>query len=277
MNKVETNTDKDVITGINSWKDIQSLPQTESNIALRVETIPEGIPFKGFKEGQSIWVRRQIESIGLPLGNLTEVSYEENTFGKENVTGSFNYFDGHLTLYKSLEKLPEIVQLETIVHELAHQNDPTEETGLESYYKSDEAKEHAKKHAEAITEQILETGKYLSGYQKWLVKQYRAGKNNIDYKRLVRENHAILIEQRFTNANHVKQVQEAQKNELIRKHGKQEGLDRYTSMMTEEGQETGGVDKTLIGLIPEVSNKEELNTHISNVRKSFDKEKSPLR
>lgn len=235
----------------------------------RVAEIPQDTRFEGFSPEQEVWTRRQLEIIGLPLINLKKVSYEPNEPGKENVLGSFQYDNGHMKLYKSLEKLPEIAQLETQVHELAHQNDPTTGTGLESGYKTEAFKEHAEKHARQIAAQTLNTNKYLTGYHKILAKRLEEGV--IDMERFVRETHSIMAEQRYSNPNHIKQVEEAQFKALDKKGAK----DKFIKIMTSEGEEEPqGIDKTLIGLIEGVDNNEQLNEHLQRVRDSFGKEEN---
>lgn len=78
------------------------------------------IPFKGFGmlgHRKAEIVRNQMKTIGLPVNNVTEVIYAPNPKRQENLLGTFQPFNGKLTLYKSLTKLPPEAQQETIAHE----------------------------------------------------------------------------------------------------------------------------------------------------------------
>jgi hypothetical protein len=233
----------------------------------------DDVPFEGFADKQAAWVRRQIEVVGLPTRNISRVRYLENGKGQENVLASVHLADGTLTLYKSLEKLPE-AQEGTIVHELAHENSPHQKKNIE-LYGSEEAMEAARIHAEDIAHQTHVTQVYLNGYHKKLHRQLLSGE--IDKTRFSEETHAIMTELRFTNSTHLEQVQDAQKAKLMRlRENKLTNLDYTAILSTNSETEPVGVDKTLLSLMPDFNTVAELNQHIASVNRSFAKENSPL-
>lgn len=260
-----------------SWERILDATTKESATARR-ESL-EGASFEGFTKAQEIWVRRQIETIGLPIRNINKISYKENTPRESTSLGSANLLTGEYRLYKLLEdpKVPEIAQLGTMVHEGLHWGDPNREIhplGYENVYQSEEERSHAKRHAEQIARQTKQTGVYLNGYHKKLFEAFNEGK--IDETRLKMETHAIMGELRFTNPKHLIQVQKAQK-EKLEKSGRG---NQFVQIMTQEGSDKAvGIDRTLISLLQDkgIHNVNQLNMHIENVRNSFSKDKSPLR
>jgi len=157
------------------------------------------VTYVGLSREQQKRIKTHAECIGFPLGNVHELVYTEGKEGQENVLGSYEPFDGKLTLYKSLDNLPPIAQHGTIVHELAHSVSPFDPKS-EKLYQTNAALEQAKTHASAVAEQSKITGVYLNGYQAKLHEQLEAGE--IDNSRFVEETRAIMMELRFTNPKH---------------------------------------------------------------------------
>ncbi|MBN1263394.1 MAG: hypothetical protein JW991_03475 [Candidatus Pacebacteria bacterium] len=239
----------------------------------RVKSLDK-VAFKGLSPEQAGWVKQAAERIGLPTDNVTSIVYRENLRGEESVLGQVHLLTGELTLFKALGKLPERAQISTLAHELAHENDPFLKENIK-LYGSEEAWEQAQKHASAIAEQTKQTRVYLNGYHKMLHQMLMAGQ--ISELIFARETHAILIEIRLSNPKHMIQVQEAQRDKLIR----QNRQNKFITMMEPEEAENGtpavGVDRTLISLIAGVNNLAELNSHVAQIRNSFSPtEKGPL-
>ena len=219
-------------------------------------------PFVGFTPEQADRITTHIENIGLPVDNISTVVYRPNQKGENNVLGSYEPNDGIFTLYKSLDELPPVAQHGTIVHELAHSSSPFDEKN-QRFYGSPESMTKAREQVQAVSKQSLETGRYLNGYQAYLAKQLEAGQINID--RFVEETHAILIELRFNNFEHLKQVNEAQKAQV----NKMNGSEKFVDILS-------GVDSTLISLIPQVNSKEELDKHVNSLKQTLIAKRQPL-
>lgn len=213
--------------------------------------------FVGFTPDQVKSVKKHFEATGLPLENIETVVYKKNQKGEENVLGSFQPTERTVTLYKDLNKLPPIAQHGTIVHEQSHSVSPLNPEN-QRFYGSIESFERAREHAIAVSKQSLETRKFINGYHAFLAKQLEAGQ--IDTGRFVEETSAILMETRFNNAEHLKQVNEAQKNKA--------GANAVDII--------SGVDETLISLIPQVNSKEDLDEHIEQLKKKVLSQGKPV-
>lgn len=112
--------------------------------------------------------------------------------------------------------MPEIAQHGVIAHELAHANSPTREEN-DRLYGSREKREKSLDFVKKVAEQTTKTRTFLNPYHKYLFRQLEKG--SITFDRFVEETHAILIELKFTNPNHLQQVEEAQRNKLISRYG----------------------------------------------------------
>ena len=219
-------------------------------------------PFVGFTPEQADRITAHIENIGLPVDNIGTVVYRPNQKGEEKVLGSFEPYDGTFTLYKSLDELPPVAQHGTIVHDLAHSSSPLDEKN-QKFYGSPESMAQSREHAQAVSKQSLETGRWLNGYQAYLAKQLEAGQINID--RFVEETHAILIELRFNNFEHLREVNDTQKAQVKKMTGSEKSVDIVS-----------GVDNTLIKLIPQVNSKEELDKHVNSLKEELIAKRQPL-
>src|SRR3990167_8977292 len=228
-------------------------------------------PFIGFTPEQTQRVRSHIENTGLPLNNIERVIYRPGRRGEENILGSFQPYDGTLTIYKSIDKLPPIAQHGTIVHELAHGSSPLDERN-ERLYGSSEAINTAREHAIAVSRQSLETDRYLNGYQAYLAKQLKSGQ--IDQSRFVEETHAILVELRFNNPERLSDVGTQQKKQAT-KMGK-DAVDLITSNKDAASGYVSGVDRTLVSLIEGLNSKKDIDRHVNNLKGSIVKGGRPI-
>ena len=216
------------------------------------------ISYTGFSSEQKQRVKNHIESIGFPTDNIQEVVYRQGKKGEENILGSFQPHDGTFTLFKSLDNLPPIAQHATIVHEFAHSLSPFDPKS-EKFYGSNQTLKEAKEHAIAVAEQSKITHKYLNGYQAKLHEQLEAGE--IDDLRFVEETRAIMMELRFTNPNHLKQVESAQIKALS-------GGENVSII--------DGVDRTISILIPKLQTKEDIDKHINSLKKKVINQGQPI-
>ncbi|MFC1780134.1 hypothetical protein ACFLY9_00355 [Patescibacteria group bacterium] len=239
-------------------------PFTSSNPIENRESTLSHITFEGLTPDQQSWVSARLLSSGLPLDNVDVVRYSPNSNGRELWLGSWEQDRRTFTLYKSLERIPLISQGGVIAHEGAHACSPLKE-GNENLFASPEDIVFAREHAEAVAIQTLATRKYLSGYHKALHNALELGE--INWIRFCEETHAILVEQRMTNLNHLLQVEESQVQRM-----KQLGHDQtqITSLRS-------GVDRTLISLIDGVDDAIGLETHIQKFRQSLTANASPLK
>lgn len=247
------------------------------------EKILDDIPFEGFNHKQEVWVKKQIYNVGLPIDHLTKVRYEPSKKGKESVMGQTNSLTGEMTLYKSLSILPKRAQLDTIVHESSHINSPFIKGNVDVYGEG-EAGENNQKYsrnlAVNIARQSIESNVFINGYQKALAKALLQGK--IEPQRYIEETNAIMIEQRFTNPNHLRKISDSQKKTLEKK--KKAGMDvsEFTPITAGRDifgriKEAEGVDRTIMALIPGIKSSQGLELHTEWVRKSFLKRKTPIK
>lgn len=253
--------------------DQRTTPETpQSPNKLRAE-------FAGFSQNQEKTVREEIENIGLPLNNIKKVAYAPNQKGEENILGSFQPFSGELTLYKSLENLPLIAQQGTMIHEISHSASPLDPENTKLFKSRDEAK-IARKNVIGVARQSVITRKYLNGYQAYLHKQLEAGE--IDLGRFVEETHAIMMELRFTNPKHLKEVETAQHKALKKVNiNNKDGLAFLpVALLTSEKEaERGnlqGADRTIANLIPNLKTKEDIDKHVSNLRQHLRERQKPI-
>lgn len=219
--------------------------------APRVTEIPRTVEVSGFGEREA-FIRRIVESVGLPLDNVSKITFREASAQdtvNSGVLGSVHLETGELSFYKRLEGLPEIAQLGVATHELAHENDPhkKENTRL---YGSEENMQRTADNVKRLADQTKETEVFMNWYHKFLYQQLEAG--NIDDKRFLRETHAIMVELRYTNPKHLQEV--------LRSQNKETADEIFNEL-----------DNTLLALMPHLNNStEELNKHIDTLHSSFE-------
>jgi len=225
----------------------------------------------GFTPEQEERVQEHIESTGLPSDNIHRVVYRPARRGEENIIGSFQPYDGTLTIYKPIDKLSPVAQHSTIIHEQAHSSSPLDERNSR-LYGSDKEMIAARQHAIAVSRQSIETGKYLNPYQKYLARQLEA--DQIDQSRFVEETHAILVELRFNNPEHLRQVEMAQIKRAS-KMGK-DGVALMTNSNDAANGKVIGVDRTLTSLIDGLNTKEDIDRHANGLKTSLIQSGRPI-
>ena len=226
-------------------------------------------PMIGFTPEQARRVKNHIESIDLPPDNIEEVVYRPNKRGEKGIVGSFEPFNGRLTVYKDLDKLPPIAQHGTIVHEMTHSVSPLDPCN-EPFYGSNEEISFARNHAIAVAYQSLVTQKYINGYQAFLAKKLAVGE--IDKERFVEETNAIMVEQRFTNLSHLEQVEKSQKNKL--KELKRKGSLEAANLRPVDV--VAGVEQEISSLIPKLKTKGAINRHVNNLKQGLIAQGRPI-
>lgn len=224
-------------------------PPEVSHQAPRVTEIPQSVEVSGFGEREA-FVRRMVESVGLPLNNVSRITFREASAQdtvNSGVLGSVHMETGELSFYKRLEGLPEIAQLGVATHELAHENDPhnSKNVGL---YGSEERMNKTAENVKNVAEQTKESRVYMNWYHKFLLEQLEKGQ--IDDARFLSETHAIMIELRYTNPKHLEEVLKSQN----------EGTS--SQIMAE-------LDNTLLALMPHLRDKNELDNHIQNLKGAY--------
>jgi predicted metal-dependent hydrolase len=218
----------------------------------RITEIPHDVEVSGFGEREA-FIRRVVESVGLPLDNVSRITFQEASAQdtvSSGVLGSVHLETGELSFYKRLEGLPEIAQLGVAAHELAHENDPHKKENAK-LYGSKENMQRTADNVKKLADQTKETQVFMNWYHKFLYQQLEAG--NIDDQRFLRETHAIMIELRYTNPTHLQEVLVSQNKETANEIFEQ-------------------LDNTLLTLMPHLNNSRyELNKHITSLHASFKK------
>lgn len=220
--------------------------------APRVTEIPHTVEVSGFGEREA-FIRRMVESVGLPLDNVSRITFQERSAQdtvNSGVLGSVHMETGELSFYKRLEGLPEIAQLGVATHELAHENDPHNVINAR-LYGSEENMRMTAENVKKLADQTIDTEVFMNWYHKFLFEKLESGQ--IDNDRFLRETHAIMIELRFTNPKHLKEV--------LRSQDKETADEIFNNL-----------DNTLLALMPHLKTTEELNKHIDNLHNSFKKE-----
>lgn len=241
-----------------SYHELIHTPESAPKIVSRV--IDESIIF-GFSKWFKKPLKKKFDALGLPTNNITSLGPVpfELTMGMRLTGGFFNHKTGEMAV------LPESrILFHVIAHETAHANDPyTEENDF--VYGGIKNREMVAKHVTDVANQTLKTKKYISGYHKYLTKLYRKGR--IPFELFLHETHAILIEQRFVNPNHLRQVDAAQRKK-IEKIGEKE---TFVPLLSQENDESvEGVDKTLMILLPDdIKTLQDLDQHILGYQEEF--------
>lgn len=245
---------------VRGWGDLAAMPVEgpgvqEWRVAPRYNELPPNLTVEGFTPEGEVFARKLLEMTGLPLQRVTKVTHRQNSQETKDVLATAHRFTGEVEFYKKMEGLPLVGQLGTAVHELTHISSPTIAEN-ESVYGSRESLEAAWDNATTVASQTHETGRYLNGYHKLLHTRFMAGE--ITTQKFVEETNAIMMELRFTNPKHLKEVLDAQSVALFNKNaGNHES--RTDAILNQ-------IDTTLLNLMPQFSNPAELNTHIETLR-----------
>lgn len=217
----------------------------------RINELPINIPIEGFTSDREVFVRGMLEKIGLPLDRVSKITFKPNTSKTENVLGSAHRTTGEVTFFKRMEGIPEIAQVGTAAHELAHVNSFYIEENVNAYG-GERNMEKARGNAILVAAQTAMSHKFLNGYHKALYQEFiKRADDVVAQEKFIEETNAIMIELRFTNPKHLEEVLKAQDK------------DSYESILTQ-------IDKTLLDLMPNLNqSKENLNRHIANLRRSY--------
>lgn len=165
--------------------------------------------YVGFNEKQKQFVSGFIEEMGYPTQLLDTVAYEPNKKGFEDLLGTWEPFKGKMTLYKSLEKLPMVAQVRTIIHEGRHMVSPRDARNDEAYG-GRHNRLTALARQDVMASQAKRAGVFLNGYHEMLFNELQKG--TIDEARYAEETDAIAAELLFGNpqqlADKSRQIQE---------------------------------------------------------------------
>lgn len=214
------------------------------NVALppRINEIPPNVKIKGFStKDDTAFVRRAIESSGLPVENIPKIRF---VGVKTKAFASVDPKTGEMSFHLSFERQPRTTQFRTIIHELAHENEPFEEKNVR-IFGSEENMKMAADNVKKFAEQTKATGLCLGYSHKGTLLEFEGGK--IDEQRYLSESYAEMIEFRYRKPERLRQVLESQNK------------DTAEEIMN-------GLDNTLLALNPHLKTKEELNTHIDNLQ-----------
>ena len=200
-------------------------------------------------KNQEIFARWLLQKTRMPLTRVTSLAYRPNDYTNHGVLGSTEMggiYDGRLTLYKDLNRIPAIGQLGVAVHELAHSSSPFDRSTAGDYG-SEINRLKAANNVINIANQSATTGIFLNQYQRELFLHLIQG--NISPRRWFEENHAITMELAATNPAHLKQVEIAQYFTLLRQ-GRQHDFVRLTSKFNRRTGEQiiCGTDEALLHL-----------------------------
>lgn len=226
-----------------------------------------------------------IAKIGIPVDNVKRLVASENTRENAYTLGSFALGGGEkgtMTIYKLRGEIPLIAQIGVDAHELTHATSPFLEENSE-LYGSNEAREQAKQHAIGVANQTVATRVFLSGYHKYHYDllmdargQHEMGKITSEELKssewlFAEETNAIMVQMRFENPRHLAEVEKAQHESLKRRQrGGENDLPKAVNLISHKNDRgeviLDGVDKTLVSLISEVSNQQELDAHVRDVR-----------
>lgn len=225
--------------------DIHSPVVEHRVLAPRITEIPPKVKIKGFSSKQdTLFVRRAIESTGLPIENIPKIKF---VGALTDAYASVNTETNEMSFHLNFERLPRAAQFRVITHELAHECEPDKDENIR-LYGSEENMQKALENVKKVANQTKETHIFLDGTHKQNVESLEAGK--IDEKKFLEETYADLIEHRYTKPKHLREVLERQNAETA---------DEILNQL----------DDTLLALIPHLKSREELDVHITNLNTYF--------
>ncbi len=232
---------------------------------------PKGIEFFGFNPRQKSLVREGVEDIGMPTDNIRSFTSKKPKKGEENIRGVYDPEAQDVGLFEPPEGEPPIAQQKTLVHEISHSNSPFNPRN-EGIYGGQREQAEARMHVISIAKQSITTRKYLNGYQAYLHQLLE--RKEIDFVRFVEETHAIMVELRFTNPNHLMEIEKAQFDEIRRINGRKPnaGIRPVAILTSDIDAKKGnlvGVDRTISRLIPKLKTRKDIDNHVASVRQKF--------
>jgi hypothetical protein len=207
----------------------------------RITEIPPNIKVNGFSsKDDALFVRRTIESAGLPIDNIPEIRFVSI---RTKALASTDPETGRMSFHLDYERLPRVAQFGVIVHELAHECEPDKDKNIR-LYGSKENMQRAFENAKRVAGQTTETQVFMDPAYKGSFEEMQAGK--IDEERFLQETHATMIELRYTDPKHLREVLESQNKETAEE------------ILNE-------LDDTILMLNPHLKSREELDMHITNL------------
>jgi len=221
--------------------DIPSPVVEHQVLAPRITEIPPNVKIKGFSsKDDALFVRRTIESSGLPIDNIPEIRFVSI---RTKALASSDPETGRMSFHLDYERLPRVAQFGVIVHELAHECEPDKDKNVK-LYGSKENMQRAFENIKRVAGQTTETQVFMDSAYKGSFDEMQAGK--IDEERFLQETHATMIELRYTDPKHLREVLESQNKETA-----DEILNK--------------LDDTILMLNPHLKSREELDNHITNL------------
>lgn len=225
--------------------------------------------FEGGTKQEQILVKEYIEDLGMPTNNIDTIILREAKRREEDLQGAYQPNIRALTLIKNTN-VPLEVKAATFPHEIGHSLSPLDPKN-EFLYGSYDAIDTSRQHTIAVTTQSELTGIYLNGYHAWLHEQRR--EDNIDDRRLQEEVHGILVELRFSNPNHLVQVEQAQKQKILQRNErtgeKIQPVNFVTSELDAKRGVVTGVDRTISSLIPDLKTKADIDNHVNALKAKY--------
>lgn len=230
------------------------------------------IPQEGFTPEQHRRVVDQILAIGLPVDNYAKLIKRPNGPDTEKILASWgagteNY--GEFSVYELLDRQVPEKHLATIAHEGAHANTPFRRENAR-LFGGEVQRAEAELFAKNLAAQSLVTGKYLTGYHKYLANQLIEGE--ITLGTFAEETQAIATELALTNRAKLQQVESAQHAKLanLQKAGllpeDVQPINLLSHTNTNGEVKANGIDKQLIALLDGVSGHEDLVKHVDNLK-----------
>ena len=210
----------------------------------RITEISPNVKVEGFGENEAS-IRRLVESVGLPLDNVPEIKLRE--FGANRSYSSIDKETGQMTFFGDFVDLPEISQLGLVAHDLARENSPFKSKNFE-LFGSEKNIQRAAENVKRVASQTKETRIFMDPQLEDFFERLEDGK--IDENEFLEETNALMVELRYTNPEHLKNV--------LGKQNKKTSKKIFNEL-----------DKTLLNLIPHIKSKGELERHIDNLHSSF--------
>ena len=218
----------------------QTVAVENTTIPPRINEIPTNVKIKGFVKEDSIFVRRAIESSGLPVDNISKIKL---VGASSKGFAGVNPETGEMIFLLDFERQSRARQFRTIIHELSHENEPFEAKNIH-IFGSQENMQKVANNVKKFAEQTKTSGLCLDYSHKASLLEFESGKT--DEKRFLSECYAEMIEFRYRKPERLRQVLESQNKETA---------DEIMNIL----------DDTLLILNPHLKSKAELDTHIDNL------------
>lgn len=223
------------------------------------------VVFDGFDNATLEQVSQITAECGLPLSQIRKIKLHKGFIrqGEERAPTIARYDARTGILTISTEAfVPRERLMRALVHEIAHSCTPLKIPRDDVSVIAFPGEEKTAEFIRSVISQTLETRIFINDEHAYVHKQYVAGE--LSFYDFAEETWAILVDQRYTNPSHLRQIDEAQRKSMDQRGKKSLAV----SLLSSEGSKKAiGIDTIVMEKIGLRSkNPASLDQHISNFR-----------